>query len=285
MMPFSASAFGTLYIVATPIGHRDDVTLRAQHVLQSVDVIFAEDTRYSAPLLSTLGIKTAVKSFHAHNESSRAQSVLQLLQEGKSCALISDAGTPLISDPGYPLVHAARELGILVVPIPGPSALITALSAAGVSTDVFTFGGFLPAKSAARQKKLGEFFKLSHTLVFYESTHRILESIKDIATVFGLSCELVLAKELTKVFERFVSGTCETVLQWLHEDPLHQKGEFVLIIPARLEIPTSEAFIQHTLSLLLAELPLKQAVRLAAQLTGLNKNELYDRALKLTGAK
>lgn len=282
MAPFSASVLGTLYIVATPIGHRDDISFRAQEVLRTVDCIFAEDTRHSLPFLTSLGVKKPVKALHAHNEATQGEHVLNLLRSGKSCALISDAGTPLISDPGYVLVHWARKEGIPVVPVPGPSALITALSAAGVSTDVFTFGGFLPAKAVARRSKLSTFFELPHTLVFYESTHRLIDSIEDIATVFGASCELVLAKELTKTFERFVSGSCTEVLGWLQEDPAYKKGEFVLIIPARAQEPASQRRIDHDLLVLLAELPLKQAVKLASQLTGLPKNELYARALALT---
>ena len=285
MAPISASALGTLYIVATPIGNREDITFRAQHILRSVDCIFAEDTRHSLPLLTALGVNKPLKALHAHNENAQCEQVLSLLRAGKSCALISDAGTPLISDPGYPLVHLARIEEIPVVPVPGPSALITALCAAGVPTDVFTFGGFLPAKIVARRKKLTEFFELPHTLVFYESTHRIIESIEDIAVVFGECCQIVLAKELTKTFERIVSGSCTEVLSWLHSDAAYQKGEFVLIIPARAVISASDQQASQCLSILLAELPLKQAVKLAAQLTRINKNELYTLALTIVGAK
>ena len=212
MAPFSASAFGTLYVVATPIGNREDITFRAQHILRTVDYIFAEDTRHSLPLLTMLGVNKPFKALHAHNENTQGEQVLSLLRAGKSCALISDAGTPLISDPGYPLVTAARKESITVVPVPGPSAVIAALSAAGVPTDVFTFGGFLPAKAIARRRKLADFFKLSHTLVFYESTHRIMECIEDISVVFGASSELVLAKELTKTFFHIVNSFISLVL-------------------------------------------------------------------------
>ncbi len=285
MAPFSASAFGTLYVVATPIGNREDITFRAQHILRTVDYIFAEDTRHSLPLLTMLGVNKPLKALHAHNENAQCEQVLSLLRAGKSCALISDAGTPLISDPGYPLVNLARQEQMNVVPVPGPSAVITALSAAGVPTDVFTFGGFLPAKTLARRRKLADFLKLSHTLVFYESTHRIIECIEDISVVFGASAELVLAKELTKTFERFVSGSCMDVLHWLHEDSAYQKGEFVLIIPARAEVDKDELRASQYLSVLLAELPLKQAVQLTSKLTGAHRNELYALALTLTGVK
>jgi 16S rRNA (cytidine1402-2'-O)-methyltransferase len=276
----SASGVGTLYIVATPIGHRQDISLRALEVLKSVDLILAEDTRHSENLLQMLAIKKPLSSMHAHNEASKCESILQMLIQGKDCALISDAGTPLISDPGFPLVAQARQAQIPVVPIPGACALITALSAAGVPCDRFTFVGFLPAKQAARRQALQELRAIEHSLIFYESTHRITESIDDIAFVFGPDSPLTLAKELTKSFERFVSGSCTEVKQWLNEDPAHRKGEFVLIIPARQEVKNHDAS-DTLLSILLEELPLKQAVKIAAKLTDFNKNELYQRALVL----
>ena len=243
-----------------------------------MDFILAEDTRHSAPLLTLLGIKKPLLSLHAHNELNQSEPLIKRLCAGENCALISDAGTPLISDPGYPLVKLARENGIDVVPIPGACALITALSAAGVPCEVFTFVGFLPAKQAARCQKLKSFFTLDHTLVFYESTHRIVDCIADIASVFGDACELVLAKELTKTFERFVRGTPACLHAWLSAEKGREKGEFVMIIPARAPQPVEESS-DHCLAVLLAALPLKQAVKLAAELTGMNKNELYARAL------
>ena len=278
MIPPSTSTPGTLYVIATPIGNRDDISFRALRTLQSVDFILAEDTRHSSPLLSLLGVKKPLLALHAHNEATQSEPLIKRLQAGETCALISDAGTPLISDPGYPLVKLAREKGITVVPIPGACALITALSAAGVPCEVFTFGGFLPAKQAARRQKLASFSTLGHTVVFYESTHRILACIEDIAHVFGDACELVLAKELTKTFERFLTGTPQQVSAWLCEERGHAKGEFVLILPARAPQP-AETSPEHCLAVLLAELPLKQAVKLAAELTGMNRNELYARAL------
>ncbi len=280
MTDSSARTAGILYIVATPIGNREDISLRALSTLQSVDVILAEDTRHSMQLLTALGIKKPLISLHAHNEASKSEQIIKKLLQGQSYALISDAGTPLISDPGFPLVRLARSQHISVVPIPGACALITALSAAGVACDTFTFSGFLPAKQAARRHKLESLQTIEHTLVFYESTHRIIESIDDIAHVFGETCELVMAKELTKTFERFVAGTCTTVKEWLLVDSHHTKGEFVLIIPPRVVEQETLAH-EHLLAVLLTELPLKQAVKLACQLTDAHKNDLYKIALTL----
>lgn len=280
MTDTSARTAGILYIVATPIGNREDITSRALSTLQSVDIILAEDTRHSMQLLNVFGVKKPMISFHAHNEASKGEHIIELLQQGQSCALISDAGTPLINDPGFSLVKLARSLDIPVIPIPGACALITALSAAGIACDTFTFSGFLPAKQSARRHKLESLRHIDHTLVFYESTHRILESVADIATVFGESCELVLAKELTKTFERFVAGSCQEVSQWLLRDPSHCKGEFVLILPPR-EVAKETQSSEHMLSVLLSELSVKQAVKLGCQLTNIPKNELYKIALAM----
>ena len=280
MTDTSARTAGILYIVSTPIGNREDITLRALSTLQTVDTILAEDTRHSKQLLTALGIQKPLVSLHAHNEAGKSELIINKLLQGYSYALISDAGTPLISDPGFPLVRLARSHNITVVPIPGACALITALSAAGVACDTFTFCGFLPAKQAARQQKLQSLLNVDHTLIFYESTHRIIESIDDIAHVFGESCELVLAKELTKTFERFVAGTCTHVKEWLLADSHHIKGEFVLILPARV---MAKETLEHEqlLTILLKELPLKQAVKIACQLTNANKNDIYKIALDL----
>ncbi len=276
----ATGATGTLYIVATPIGNKDDMSIRALKTLDAVDLILAEDTRHSLPLLTSLGIKKPVHALHAHNEQEKSQAIIHQLQQGKNIALISDAGTPLISDPGYPLVRLARQHDILVIPIPGCCALITALSAAGVPCDTFTFSGFLPAKQQARQKQLNELKSSPHTLVFYESTHRIKESLNDIALCYGEECSLVLAKELTKTFEHFITGTAATINQWLDMEPARVKGEFVLIIPPRAQ--ASELNEQEKiLTILLNELPLKQAVKIACQLTNSHKNELYNLALQL----
>jgi 16S rRNA (cytidine1402-2'-O)-methyltransferase len=275
-----ATGIGSLYIVATPIGNRDDITVRALNTLKSVDLILAEDTRHSLQLLTALGIKNNLSSLHAHNESDKSQHIIEQLLTGKSIALISDAGTPLISDPGYPLVKMARQAQIPVIPIPGPSALITALSAAGVPCDSFIFLGFLPAKQTARLNKLELLKNEPHTLVFYESTHRIMDCLNDIATIYSNECEVVLAKELTKTFERFISGSVLTVKEWLLAESAHTKGEFVLIIPPRPMLEDKQAH-EELLAILLNELPLKQAVSIACKLTKAAKNELYETALKL----
>ncbi len=282
-MSNSATTTGTLFIVATPIGNRDDITLRALNILETVDTILAEDTRHSMQLLNLLGIKKPLVSLHAHNEANKSESIIAALQQGKSFALISDAGTPLISDPGFPLVKLAQSHGINVIPIPGACALITALSAAGVPCDTFSFFGFLPARQSARRSKLESLQGIDHTLVFYESTHRIEECIDDMATVFGNDFELVLAKELTKTFERFIAGNCATIKTWLQADPGHCKGEFVLIIPPRVQSNDTSNHTINLLKVLLKEIPLKQAVKIAAQLTDENKNELYKIALELQG--
>jgi len=275
-----ATGIGTLYVIATPIGNRDDITIRALNLMKSVDFILAEDTRHSKQLLTALGIKNNLKSFHAHNEGDKSKDIIEQLLAGKSAALISDAGTPLISDPGYPLVKLARQQSIPVVPIPGPCAVVAALSAAGVPCDSFIFLGFLPAKQSARQSKLESLKHQEHTLVFYESTHRIVECIEDLITVYGSDCEITLAKELTKTFERFETGTTLEIKNWLLADPGHVKGEFVLIIPPR-RIHHDTLANEKLLSVLLKEMPLKQAVAIACKFVDTNKNELYETALKL----
>jgi len=277
-----ATGIGTLYIVATPIGNREDITLRALTVLKSVDFILAEDTRHSIPLLTSLGIKNTIDSLHAHNENDKSKHLIEQLLTGKSAALISDAGTPLISDPGFLLVKLARERQIPVVPVPGACALIAALCAAGVPCDSFLFSGFLPAKQHARKSKLESLQHNPHTLVFYESTHRILECLADIGAVYGQDCEIVLAKELTKTFERFIAGTVVEVNNWLLAESAHTKGEFVLIIPPRPALPEQHTH-EELLKVLLEELPLKQAVAIACKLSKGSKNELYELALKLKG--
>ncbi|MGL5741924.1 MAG: 16S rRNA (cytidine(1402)-2'-O)-methyltransferase [Legionella sp.] len=275
-----ATGIGTLYIVATPIGNREDITLRALDVLKSVDFILAEDTRHSLQLLTSLGIKSHLQSLHAHNENDKSNSIIEQLQAGKSIALISDAGTPLISDPGFLLVKLARQHDIPVIPIPGACALITALCAAGVPCDSFLFSGFLPAKQQERKSKLESLRSEPHTLIFYESTHRVLDCLNDLGDVYGQDCDVVLAKELTKSFERFVTGTILEVKNWLLAEPALTKGEFVLIIPPRL-IHTEQDAHEKLLQILLDELPLKQAVTLACKLTDAPKNELYEKALAL----
>jgi 16S rRNA (cytidine1402-2'-O)-methyltransferase len=280
-----ASIAGTLYIVATPIGNRQDFTERGLATLELVNRIVVEDTRHSRPFLNSLGIHKPLISLHAHNEEQVSSTLVNYLNAGESLALISDAGTPLMSDPGYLLVKAARQQKIHVVPIPGPCALITALSAAGVPCDTFTFIGFLPAKKAARQEKLKSLIKMiPHTLIAYESPHRLVASLADIAFVLGENYVFVLAKELTKTYEHFISGTRATITHWLQQDLNHLKGEFVLILPPRPEpAGSSEVTLTqpHLLSVLLQSLPLTQAVKLACALSGESKNKLYPLALSL----
>lgn len=285
MVKNSATSPGILYVVATPIGNMDDISLRALNTLKSVDKILAEDTRHSSPLLHKLGIHKPLISLHAHNESNKSELIINDLLQGQSIALISDAGTPLISDPGFHLVRLAREQQLSVVPIPGACALITALSAAGVACDSFTFVGFLPAKKTARLSKLETLSESEHTLVFYESTHRIVECLDDLIAIFGQNYEFVLAKELTKAFERFVRGTGQVIKDWLLAEKAHCKGEFVVILPARPKVEGIDLQEEKTLNLLLSELPLKQAVKITSLLTNRNKNELYQLALQLTQTK
>lgn len=270
---------GTLYLVSTPIGNREDISFRALSTLKQVDFILAEDTRHTAPLLTLFGIQKPLLSLHTHNELPQSEVVLSRLSLGENAALVSDAGTPLISDPGFILVKMAREAGISVVPIPGACALIAALSASGVPTDVFTFIGFLPTKAGPRLKKLTHFASLGHTLVLYEATHRIQECIQAIGEVFGDNYVFVLAKELTKTHECFKQGNSGSLQSWLEEDKARIKGEFVLVLPSRPVVVQDD--LNHQLRILLAELPLKQAVKLAMALTGKQKNEVYDRALMI----
>lgn len=271
---------GTLYVVATPIGNREDITLRALSILKSVDLILAEDTRHSAQLLTSLGIKNNISSLHSFNEHDKSKLIIEKLCAGKSIALISDAGTPLICDPGFPLVKLARQYGVVVSPIPGPCALIAALSAAGVPCDSFLFIGFLPAKQKARLEKLNSLKEEEHTLIFYESTHRISDCLADLALVYGPSIEIVLCKELTKTFERFIAGTVVEVIEWLKIDSNHLKGEFALIIPQGTKVK-EQGDDERVLQILLDSLPLKQAIDIAVKLTNSNKNQLYKLALTL----
>jgi 16S rRNA (cytidine1402-2'-O)-methyltransferase len=278
-------AQGVLYIVATPIGNLDDLSARAVSVLNSVDVVAAEDTRHSGRLLQHLGLNKRLIALHDHNERDRAGSLLQELEAGRSVALISDAGTPLISDPGYVLVREARNRGLKVSPIPGACALVAALSAAGLPTDRFLFVGFLPAKRSGRRAALEQQVRETATLVFYESPHRILDAVSDIAAVFGEEREIVLGRELTKTFETFYSGSVAEVLATLEADPHGTKGEFVVMIrgaePVASDDDAGTLDVDRLLKLLLPELPVKKVAKLVAELSGRPKNELYQRALEL----
>ncbi|STX30240.1 methyltransferase [Legionella beliardensis] len=276
----SATNYGTLYIVATPIGNLADISERAINSLKSVDTILAEDTRHSRPLLTALGISKPLLSLHAHNESEKSEAIINALKNGQNMALISDAGTPLISDPGYVLVKLARQTGIRVTPIPGPCALITALCAAGVPCDSFLFIGFLPAKQQARLTQLTLLAASEYTSVLYESTHRILACVEDIITIYGHDYEFVLAKELTKTFETFIQASGDKIKAWLLNDLSHVKGEFVIILPVQPVVKSDEDD-KKLLSVLLKEVPLKQAVKIASALSSTTKNDLYKLALSL----
>lgn len=275
---------GFLYVVATPIGNLDDISQRAIVTLQSCDWIAAEDTRHTGRLLSHLGISAKTIALHDHNEKQRAASIIQKCLAGEHVALVSDAGTPLISDPGYSLVRQCRDAGVRVIPIPGPCALITALCAAGLPTDKFHFIGFLLPKSQQRQNQLAEVPAGVGTLICYDTARRIKDSLQDVAAVFGPERELVLAKELTKTFEHLEYGTAAHISAWLEADPQRCQGEMVLMIAPtpKAESDISEAELS-TLKLLLTELPLKKAAALTAQIHGGKKNALYKVALQLTG--
>ncbi len=282
-----AERVGVLYVVATPIGNLDDLSPRARQVLAAVDLVAAEDTRHSGILLSHFGIKTPLLSLHDHNEAQRAAELIPRLQSGVSIALISDAGTPLISDPGFDLVRAARAAGIAVSPIPGPSALVAALSVSGLPTDRFVFEGFLPAKQAARRERLGQLAAEHRTLVFYESVHRLADSLQDMALAFGSERRAVLARELTKLHEGVQEASLAELAAWATSDPHAGKGEVVLMVAGDSASGAADldAEGERVLKILLAELPVKQAAALTAAITGLPKNPLYQRALELAGKK
>lgn len=272
----------TLYIVATPIGNLNDITLRAIEILKKVDLVAAEDTRHSGLLLQHLGIKAKLFALHDHNEQEKSQLLIEKLKSGVSIALISDAGTPLINDPGYHLVKACRENEINVVPIPGACAAIAALSVAGLPSDKFSYEGFLPAKSKARQDYLMTLVNETRTMIFYESTHRLLDTLHDMQTVFGADKQIVLAKELTKTWETIVSYPVTQLINWLNEDIARQKGEFVLIVEGHTKTDMDiDPNVIHTLKLLTKELPLKKAAAITAEIYGLKKNQLYQIGLSL----
>ena len=276
---------GMLYVVATPIGNLEDMTPRAVRILSQADVIAAEDTRHSAKLLRHFNVGTKTEAIHEHNERSQVPRLVEFLKSGKSIAFITDAGTPLVSDPGFHLVRAARQAGIRVVPVPGACAAIAALSAAGLPSDRFVFEGFPPAKSAARRAVFEKLREESRTLIFYESPHRILESLKDMREVFGDAREAVLARELTKQFETLHAGTLAELLEWVERDANQQLGEFVVLIQgvSRAEREAMDEEAERVLRILIEELPVSQAVSLAAKITGLKKNKLYEYALSLKG--
>jgi 16S rRNA (cytidine1402-2'-O)-methyltransferase len=273
---------GTLYIVATPIGNLGDITQRALDILKQVDVIACEDTRHTGKLLSAFSIKNKTLSLHDHNERQKQEYIAELLKEGKSIALVSDAGTPLISDPGFHLVRHCRQLGLPVSPIPGACAAIAALSSAGMPTDRFSFEGFLPSKSGARQATLTALANESRTMVFYDAPRRAIDTVEDIVTTLGGERYVVIARELTKTFETVYSDTAQSLLTWLKEDPNQLKGEMVLIIEGRKIDPNAiSPKVIDTLKLLLEEMKPKKACAITAEIYGVKKNALYDIALSL----
>jgi 16S rRNA (cytidine1402-2'-O)-methyltransferase len=273
-----------LYLVATPIGNLADITQRAISVLDQVDVIAAEDTRHSQRLLSYLNIKTRLLAYHEHNEEQVTPKLLDELESGKAIALISDAGTPLISDPGYRLVTQAHDREVKIVPIPGVCAAIAALSAAGLATDSFAFEGFPPAKQGARLQFFEPFAKQKRSLIFYVSCHRIIDTLKDMQTVFGETRRVTFARELTKTFETIKRMTLAELIPWVEADPNQRKGEIVVIVEGAAEEKPDITQVDHYLSILLAELPVKQSVALVVKMTGENKNDIYKRALALKDA-
>ncbi|HHB92743.1 MAG TPA: 16S rRNA (cytidine(1402)-2'-O)-methyltransferase [Thioploca sp.] len=272
---------GTLYSVATPIGNLQDLSPRAKSILAEVDLIVAEDTRHSRQLLTYFGINTTLQSLHEHNEKQQAQVLLRRLLNGDKIALISDAGTPLISDPGQYLLQLALIEKINIVPIPGASALISALSVAGFPADKFVFDGFLSAKTSNRQQRLEQLKVETRTLVFYEAPHRIIACVQDMLRIFGKQREVTLVKELTKMFETIYRDNLSGILNWLQDKPEHTKGEFVLVvqgfIPPDNKIITPEA--ERIFLLLRKELSLKQASKLTCEITGISKNSLYAAGL------
>jgi len=277
---------GSLYVVATPIGNLDDISARALRILREVALIAAEDTRHSARLLQHFGIQTPLAACHEHNERDQGGRFLARLQAGEDVALISDAGTPLISDPGYHLVRQARAAGFAVVPVPGACALIAALSAAGLPSDRFIFEGFLPAKAAGRRARLEQVREEPRTLIFYEAPHRILECLQDMCEVFGDDRPALLARELTKTFETLQGLPLAELCEWVAADSNQQRGECVVLVagwqaPEGEEAVSAEAL--RVLDLLLSEMPLKRAAALAAEITGVRKNVLYQVALERKG--
>jgi len=273
-----------IYIVATPIGNLSDITLRALDVLRGVDVIAAEDTRHTRRLLDHYDIRTKMLSLHEHNESERSESVIESVLAGQSIALVSDAGTPLISDPGHILVNKAKAKGVDVVPIPGPSALVAALSVSGIACGRFIFEGFLPAKKKAKQTVLDTYFSEKKAVVFYESPHRIVDTLNVMLEVFG-DREIAIARELTKRFETVRKDSLPNIVEWVAGDLDQQKGEFVVVLSGSnfSEVESSDEEKKKLLSRLLEDLPPKKASALVADMLGGSKKEIYNFALELKG--
>ncbi len=272
---------GCLYVVATPIGNLDDISIRAAKLLAEVDIVLAEDTRHTAKLLQHLAIDRKTYSFHMHNENSVTNKYIELMRIGKTIALVSDAGTPLLSDPGFPLVRAARQNNIRVSPVPGASALVAALSVAGMPLDRFAFEGFLSAKKGARLQQLTDLADESRTLIFYESSHRIQACLADMRVAFGAEREAVIARELTKTFEQIESGTLADLAVWLEASADHTKGEFVVLVAGNVVSQADEAEARKLLALLIPLLSIKKAANATAQFCGGSRNAMYDLALNV----
>ena len=274
--------FGILYVVSTPIGNLADMTPRAVTILDQVDIIACEDTRSSKTLLNRFDIKTKCLSYHEHSDERATDVIMEKIQKGENIALISDAGTPLISDPGFKLVRKARAFGISIIPIPGSCAAISALSVSGLNTDAFLFKGFLPRKREDRKNTLEQIRDYQHTIIFYESPHRVLESIKDMKLILGNMRKIFMAREMTKLFETYFSGTIGELTEFVEKDPNNTKGEIVLIVEKCGEDVTKlKKDHRRILKLLLSEMSSSKAASIAAKITGENKKLLYKEAIML----
>lgn len=277
-MPDARGKTGTLYVVATPIGNLDDMSRRAVETLQSVQLIAAEDTRQSGKLCARYAIATPMVSYHEHNELQQTSMLLERLRAGDDVAVVSDAGTPLINDPGFRLVAAARDESLAVVPIPGPCAAVAALSAAGLASHRFYFEGFLPARAGARKARLEKLGARPETLIFYESVHRLQDSLGDMCEVLGGERRAVLARELTKLHETIRRDALQELAQWVASDPQQRKGEHVILVEGAAESEDGEG--ERVLEILCEQLPVSQAAELAAKITGAARNRLYRLALQ-----
>ncbi len=270
-----------LYVLATPIGNVCDISLRGLHVLAIADAVACEDTRNTSQLLQRYGLSKPLLAAHEHNEREAADKIIERLRAGQRVALVSDAGTPAVSDPGARVVDAVRAAGLQVIPLPGASAAVTALSASGLTDARFQFVGFLPAKTRQRETALQELVALEAALVFYEAPHRIVETVQSMLQVFGPQRQIVLARELTKLFEEIHRCPLGEAPAWLEQDANRQRGEFVVLLEGAQAVDGEDADAERVLRILLAELPVKQAAALAAQITGQKKNALYERALQI----
>ncbi len=277
------SNWGKLYVTATPIGNLNDITPRAIETLNAVDIIACEDTRTSGKLLNHFNINTKTWAYHEHNAEVQTPKLIEMMQSGQSVALISDAGTPLVSDPGYQLVLACHQANVSVVPVAGVSAVITALSVAGLPSDRFSFLGFLPAKTAGRKKQLESHLNRSETLIFYEAPHRIIACLQDMIAVFGADREVTFCRELTKTFETIKKTTLSELLDFVNSDSNQQKGEMVLVVAGKADTSNENDLSQHNplLLRLLEDLSIKKVASLASDITGVKKNALYQHLLAL----